>query len=197
MLILQYKSGYTIRDTFTDTAGTSLSAHTADTGQSWTLESGTAEITAGGECNITSQGTTATIDVGSTDYEAIFEHTIVGDMKIEPQLRYQDNSNRIYLIIRDLNTAGKEDIRIRKVVGGVTTDIQTDPWTKTIGTTTWKFRCEGDNIKVWEGATLRFDVNITENQGVNNTKFGLRTGPDGANPPDLNDTYDNLTIRKI
>lgn len=132
-----------VYDSFTDTNGTALTAHTPDedtAGNGWAdISTQGVAVTVGSATiqnnavNIANDGNGAGIDLESVDAIVAVEYTpVVGqDNRYSIVLRWVDNNNQILVNLREQNG----DVRIQEVVAGVTTTIASTPITYTEGTT--------------------------------------------------------------
>ena len=109
-------------DTFTDTDGVRLNAHTGDTGDTWTEPVGSSTIqsnraqAAAGSIILSSPGTD---DHGYTEVAVIGGG---GGVRARLFFRYSSTTNHWYV---ELTSAGGDSIRLVKVVSGVETTIAT------------------------------------------------------------------------
>ncbi|KKN15979.1 hypothetical protein LCGC14_0980530 [marine sediment metagenome] len=188
-------------DSFTDTNGTALAAHTADTGEAWTLISGTASISSNKVSG--SNGGIHTFGAGAdTSFlQALMVHGGTVNVGHGLIFRYSDASNYWRIELKERATASAIDLRLIKRVAASETLIASTPvgvtnYTGIIGVSFF-----GDDIKVFcdtgvEEPGLVFETTSTFNNTA--TVIGLKFGGGGLTFDDLafwrGDTTLDLTV---
>ena len=112
-------------DSFTDTGSTALASHTSDTGEAWTLVSGTATIDSGGT-NVT--GSAAGIHIwgasGDTGFlQVLINHGGTANANLGLLFRYSDVNNYWRVEIKERASSANIDLRLIKRVAGAETTI--------------------------------------------------------------------------
>ncbi len=158
-----------LQDSFTDTNGTGLAAHTMTVGPGWTVYSGGPTIAT----NKFNEATTSAVvraasDAGQADVTAQIVVTLpaVGDFAHGMSLRLVDDSNQLAAF---LSAAGK--YRLSKFVAGVETVLQDFTPTFAAGEThTLKVVLSGTSVSLYFDGVLQGTVTTAQFQTA--TKFG-------------------------
>ena len=172
-----------VTDTYTDTPGVHLNAHTPDSGGAWTENSGSWTIQAGGDVrNTTAAGAyyIATQDIGKAGASIRVKAGTVaasGDQFAGVILRYSDASN--FWLVGYITSAGSPVVVIRKIVAGVYTDVVSKVWTNRYQKwITIEATANGNVISaVIDGG---FGMTVTDTFNNTATKFGIAEYRDGT-----------------
>jgi hypothetical protein len=158
---------YLLRDTFTDTDGTSLAAHTMDVGSGWTIQAGSWAVASNKAHNPDLGGgwDTVTADAGQGD-AAVSADLATGDYAGLVG-RLQDASNFWMGVLSDV----WNELRIYECSGGAFILRASTAYTPS-GTQTLQFTFSGTGITLAVGAT---SVSHTSSSLQSQTKFGLVT----------------------
>ena len=180
-----------VRDTFTDTNGTSLASHTPELGGPWTAVSGTAAIQSNKWAASVGSTVFTTLDVGKPNFTLDVDFTLSTSDSFAPYLwvRYADASNN-WQIYRP---AGGDTWYLDECTAGVTTTRATGTLAITNGNTYGlRVVCSGPNITLLVDGTPVLTYSSTSQQ--TNTIVGLRLDRGGGLVPAS--TYDTLAVTK-
>lgn len=187
-------SSLLLRDTFTDTNGTSLASHTMDEGDGWTVHSGSVEIQSNKAQRVSGSGL-ATADAEQADVTVEAEVTgyfpSSGNYSI-PALVVRCNglANDFYEWDLDLVTGGGR-LLFSRVTAGVYTTISISVRSLTPGQTyTLRLECWGSIIKGYIDNVQVMQADDCT-QGTNNTRCGIIFGASGTS---TQATVDNFNV---
>lgn len=184
-----------VEDTFTDTNGTNLTAHTMDTGAGWTVPTGALEIQSNAAVQTTQPGpSVARISTGQTDYivQADLRGIYESDSSYEnASIIVRRNASNDYWQI-DLDVKGQRVLVEQWTAGGFTANHTWYPYTFVSGTAyTFKVRCFEDFFSVEvDGQLLLTEYHSFANDGQS---VGFFLG--GLGTPATKATVDNFTAR--
>ncbi len=175
-------------DSFTDTNGTALAAHTADTGEAWALVTGTATISSNVATGSVGGIHTFSVGADSGFLQAKLVHDGTVNVNLGLIFRYVDASNYWRVEIKERTTSANIDLQLIKRVATVetlvaTTHVATTSFTGIIGVSFF-----GDDIKVFCDTGLEeLGLCIETTDTFNNTAtiIGLLFGGGGITFDDL------------
>ncbi len=177
-------------DSMTEAGATALAAHTSDTGEAWTLVSGTATVS-GGTVTGTSAGIHTWGAVGHTGFlQALMTHNGTANRVQSLLFRYSDASNHWKIELRERSTSANIDVILIKRVAAADTivaaiHVGTSSYTGTIGVSFF-----GDDIKVFVSTGMEEDglaMETTDTFNNTATVVGLQFSGSGT-------TFDDLTF---
>lgn len=152
-------SGPFFTDTFTEASETALSAHTADTGESWTTSAAFLVVGAGDGFAEANQNAArygwVDLGVGNVDLRAsLYNNNAISSRKAGVTFRVTDASN---LLLAEITAA--DTVQIRKLVAGSLTTLASAAGVtpSSTGTTLYELKTilNGDQIDVsWDGAVV-------------------------------------------
>lgn len=173
----------TIGDTFVDTNGTLLTAHTATgTGGGWSwTETATSPTEWSIESNNASHSSNAVISdcragtalSGADMYAQVNAVTVVGATSstlLGPSARYSPSADTMYAMILQENS-GSDSLNIQKCVASTTTVLKSQTWSKSTPETA-KISCNGSLLTGYlAGASV---ISLTDTSITGNTNAGIR-----------------------
>lgn len=153
-----------LEDTFTDANGTSLAAHTPETGSAWTIETGTSTINSNKLTNPNTTNAVVVNNIGSANGIMTAELEFTASNSTSIMMRRVDTNNRITVNWSDL---GK--MLLAETIAGTSTVLAEDtnvPQTTGVKHTV-RIEANAGDLKVYLNGTLKLTGTTTHTTGTN------------------------------